>query len=179
MAKRRRKKRTGPKRVTKWTPAEKAAWLDFLQGRSWFPPNHRSIASVVARLRGFEGTRRAKSASIAPKLEDLPEHVRHAAGITALAMLRDLPHKRENQLRELSEAICRIACGDVGFVVSVETAESNAKPIDPAPDLFGLPRTSPQRLAIFDLPDDALHAIVISTRIAIRAAYERGARKRA
>jgi hypothetical protein len=178
MAKR-RKRRTGPKRVTKWTAEEKAAWLDFLQGRSWFPPNHRSIASVVARLRGFEGTRRARAASIAPTLEALPDHVRHVAGLAVFDALRGVRHTRENQLRDMSEAICRIACGDVAFVVSPEAKRSHARPSEPEPDLFGTPRNAPERHAIFDLPDDVLHAAIISTRRSIAAAYERPKRKRA
>lgn len=161
MAKRKKGKRPA---AAKWSNEERVAWVEFLNGERMLPPGVRSLSSVIKQLRGFRGRGKPPGRNLYPTFEALPDDVRHVASVAALASISGRPHTRASQLREQSEAICKIAAGDVAFLIETPSSEA------PKPDklsLFEDLTAKPVRSAIFDLPDDDLHAAIIATRNAI------------
>lgn len=172
MARRKKSKRPA---AAKWSKDERDAWLEFLQGDRMLPPGARSLQSVIKQLRGFRGKGKEAGPDRYPYFDIMPDDVRHAASVASLEAISGRPHTRASQLREQSEAICRIAAGDVAFMVEKPISEA-ARPDKST--LFEDLTATPVRNAIFDLPDEVLHAAIITTRNAIIDEFDRRHKRR-
>lgn len=174
MAKRAKKtKRLKRPAAQRWTDEERKAWIAFLKGQMMFPPGNRSLAVVVKQLRGWRGKGKRRGPDVLPSFDALNSWTRHHASTMAVAWLSGMPHRRENQIREQAEAICRIASGDIAFMV--ETPEDRSRQPEKL-TLFEDAHGAPKRSAIHDLSDDILHAGIqhVRNEIARSIAARRG-----
>lgn len=175
MAKRKKAKRVG---AAKWSAEERLAWLAFLQGEILFPPASRSIGSVVSQMRGFRGRRKARGPDVMPSFDKLPEDQRHAMSLAAYDVIGRSGFVRDGLVKVQVEQICRIASGDIAFMIE-KPEEERAPERAGTLQLFSDEETAPIRMGISDLPDEKLHAAIIATRAAMRNTIAPKRKKRA
>lgn len=134
----------------RWTDEERQAWAKFLDGELMFPPGDRSMSAVMERLRGDPD-----EDDLRPWIGSVSSDVLHRVSMAALGMLRNLPHRRANQLKDFVDAVVHVAVGDVGSFFN--------------PDVAGARFETLQAI-----PDDELHRAILAARAAYRAAIAAG-----
>lgn len=94
----------------RWTEEERKAWATFFEGRLMFPPGDRSLTAGVDRLRGSE---KSKRPDLMPWIGGVSIKTMHAVSMAVMASLRDLPHRRANQLKDYVDVVVLFAVGDL------------------------------------------------------------------
>jgi len=134
----------------RWTEHERRAWVAFIQGGVLLPPGARTLAAVVERLRGYPAKGSDPGESyLLPSYTDLSTSTLHLASMAAMNALRDLPHRRANQLKDYVDVVVRFAAGDIGPFVDGQGSELET---------------------LKSIPDHRAHHAVLVTRAAITEA---------
>lgn len=130
----------------RWTEEERRAWAAFVAGRLMLPPGVRSIEAVVDRLRGSEKDKRP---DLMPWIGSLTTAQLHIVSMAAMGVLRNLPHRRANQLKDYVDVVVLFAVGDLSAFFNGST-EAKAR-LETLQSIF----------------DDDVHRAIIATRKAV------------
>lgn len=132
----------------RWTQLEVLRWVEFLRGDFFLPPGNRSPEAVMERL-SWSNEHGAVRCAIdnRPRVSDWPSASVHAASMEAIGILKKLPHRRSDQLRDDVDTVVKLACGDIQEFVGSKTSMN----------------------AIHKIREDVLHRAIIATRQALKA----------